>query len=138
MSKHFEALVTQYRLAGNPWPARSITIAAWAMNKGLWKQPPTAALRQCARAISRSLREEYYTDARGRRVRVKHPVTRSTGPSRERFGTTSAQRRGHTWICRFGRGGRESSETADNCTLMLRATTTRTPNSRVSRSYSTS
>ncbi len=85
MSKQFEAIVSKYRLAGNPWPARSITIAKWAMDHDLWKSQPNAALRQCARAISRSLREEYYTDAKGRRVRVKHAVTRRTGTEQGTF-----------------------------------------------------
>jgi hypothetical protein len=64
-------------LAGLPWPASTTVIADWAIANGMWKQHQNAAVRQCAREISRAMREEYYTDAKGRRVRVKHPVRRN-------------------------------------------------------------
>jgi hypothetical protein len=79
MSKHLDVVVSKYRLAGNPWPARSIKIAEWAIAKDLWRPHPSAALKQCAREISRSMREEYYTDGKGRRVRLKHAVSRRVG-----------------------------------------------------------
>lgn len=79
MSKHLDVVVSKYRLAGNPWPARSIVIAQWAIDSGLWKAHQNAAVKQCAREISRSMREEYYTDTKGRRVRAKHPVIRKVG-----------------------------------------------------------
>ena len=49
-------------------------MAEWAMNAGLYKPHPQAAVRQCAKEIARALREEYYTDEKNRRVRTKHAV----------------------------------------------------------------
>lgn len=73
--KQNQEIVSQYRLAGEPWPAAAKTIAEWAMGRGLWVLPKSAALAKCAEDISRAMREEYMTDAKGRRVRVKHPAT---------------------------------------------------------------
>ena len=70
-------IVSEYRLAGKPWPASSKRIAEWALDSGRWKLPPEAAVQRCAEDISRAMREEYTVDRKGRRVRVKHPVTLS-------------------------------------------------------------
>jgi hypothetical protein len=48
------------------------TIAAWAISNGLWQPQPAALIRQCAEELARAMREEYITDPKGRRVRVKH------------------------------------------------------------------
>ena len=74
-TKQMQSIVTQYRLAGQPWPAQSKVIAAWAIAKNLWRMHPSAALAKCTEDISRAMREEFVTDRQGRRVRVKHPVT---------------------------------------------------------------
>lgn len=73
--KEMQRIVAKYRLAGEPWPAASKTIAEWTMRRRLWELPKSAALAKCAEDISRAMREEYITDAKGRRVRVKHPAT---------------------------------------------------------------
>ena len=73
--KKMQSIVSQYRLAGRPWPTPAKAIADWAIDRGLWKLPTSAALAKCAEDVSRAMREEYVTDARGRRVRVKHPAT---------------------------------------------------------------
>lgn len=72
--KQLERIVKEYQLAGNEWPAKSRTIAKWAIKTGRWKAHPMAAERRCAREIGRALREEYHTDSDGRRVRTKHAV----------------------------------------------------------------
>ena len=69
------AIVSEYRLAGGPWPASSQEMADWALRTGRWQLPPSAASKVCAEDLSRAMREEYMTDAKGRRVRVKHPAT---------------------------------------------------------------
>jgi len=51
-------------------------IAEWAINNGLWKPHPGKLINQCSEDIARALREEFFTDPQGRRVRVKHVVTR--------------------------------------------------------------
>ncbi|MXW91910.1 MAG: hypothetical protein F4114_18295 [Rhodospirillaceae bacterium] len=70
-----QKIVNQYRLSGEEWPARSKDIAAWAIRNNLWELHPSAAISKCAEDISRAMREEYMTDSRGRRVRVKHSAT---------------------------------------------------------------
>lgn len=74
-SKQMQSLVEQYRRAGEPWPASTKTIAEWAIQNGIWELPISAAVNKCAEDISRAMREEYMTDTRGRRVRIKHPAT---------------------------------------------------------------
>ena len=75
-AKANQSIIRRYQLAGGRWPASAQAMAKWAMDNGLWEPHPAAALRQCARELSRAMREEYFTDAEGRRVRAKHPVAR--------------------------------------------------------------
>lgn len=75
-ASQLQAIVRKYRLAGMTWPASSNAIADWAMPKGLWHPHPSAARRQCARELARAMRQDYITDAKGRRVRAMHAVTR--------------------------------------------------------------
>lgn len=77
--EQLQRIVAEYRLAGNPWPARARKIAQWAMGTDRWRPEPFAAERQCSRELARAMREEYYTDPKGRRVRVKHPVKEEQG-----------------------------------------------------------
>jgi hypothetical protein len=78
-TKQMQQLVREYRLAGEPWPAATKTMAAWAIRQGKWELPASAAVNVCAEDIATAMREEYMTDAKGRRVRVKHPVTKRSG-----------------------------------------------------------
>lgn len=77
--EHLQRIVSEYRVAGGEWPAESRNIADWAIQTGRWRPHPQAAVKQCAREISRAMREEYYLDGRGRRVRVKHAVMQDQG-----------------------------------------------------------
>ena len=67
-----QRVVRNYREDGQPWPASSRAIAAWAISQNLWQPQRGALISQCAEQPSRALREEYITDAQGRRVRTKH------------------------------------------------------------------
>lgn len=49
-------------------------VASWALGRNLWQPEPGALIRQLAEQLSRALRDEYYTDPQGRRVRTKHCV----------------------------------------------------------------
>jgi len=51
-------------------------IAEWAIDSGLWKPQPGKLISQCSEDIAKALREEFFTDPQGRRVRVKHVVTK--------------------------------------------------------------
>src|SRR5437016_2345192 len=72
--RELQQIVTQYRFAGGPWPARAREIAEWAIQTGRWKLPPSAAVTVCAEDLASAMREEFITDSKGRRIRVKHPV----------------------------------------------------------------
>ena len=64
--------VKEYRTSGQPWPATAATIARWMIKTGRWKQHGAALVRLCARDIAKAMRDEYYTDPQGRRVRLNH------------------------------------------------------------------
>jgi hypothetical protein len=73
--KQMQKIVEDYRLAKQPWPAAAKTIAEWAIRSGKWDMPAAAVLNKCAADIADAMREEYYTDRKGRRVRLLHPAT---------------------------------------------------------------
>lgn len=72
--KQMQDIVSDYRADGQPWPASAKAIAGWAIRAGRWKLPPSAAINKCAEDVANAMREEYMTDPKGRRVRVKHPA----------------------------------------------------------------
>lgn len=65
------ALVNQYIAAGQPWLAEPRAIALWAMNKSLWKPPVETLVKQAVEEFTDAMRNEYFTDPQGRRVRAK-------------------------------------------------------------------
>lgn len=54
-------------------------VAAWAFEKGLWQPRRVDVVDQLAEELARAWREEYRTDARGRRYRAKHAVVLGRG-----------------------------------------------------------
>jgi hypothetical protein len=72
-TKQMQKIVQEYRLSREPWPASAKTIADWAIMSGRWEMPAAAIRRRCADDIAAAMREEYYTDAKRRRVRLLHP-----------------------------------------------------------------
>lgn len=71
-SEQLQRIVRDYRAAGMPWPASSRDIAAWAIDNHLWQAHRSALINRCAEEIADALRDEFYTDPQGRRVRTKH------------------------------------------------------------------
>jgi len=70
-----QALFRQYQAAeGIKGPTTLDGVGTWAIRKGLWAPQPRDILRQFTADMSKALREEFYTDPQGRRVRTKHPV----------------------------------------------------------------
>lgn len=63
-----------YREAGNDGPASSKDIAAWVYEQKLWVPRTADILKVLAEDLSKAFREEYRTDAKGRRYRTKHPI----------------------------------------------------------------
>ena len=72
--KQNQRIVREYRLSGNPWPATAREIAAWAIRSEKWRIPSSAVERKCAEEMADAMRQEYYTDSKGRRVRLLHPA----------------------------------------------------------------
>lgn len=54
-------------------------VAAFALQEGLWKAPRKSLISQCARELAGAMRNEHFTDAKGRRVRAKHSVKSRRG-----------------------------------------------------------
>jgi hypothetical protein len=72
-TEFLQEIVEQYREAGEPWPTTSKHIAMWAIRARLWEPPTKNLVSQCASEISAAMRQEFFTDPQGRRVRAKHP-----------------------------------------------------------------
>lgn len=51
-------------------------IAIWAIETGRWGPQRATLINQCADELSKAMREEYFTDPQGRRVRAKHVARR--------------------------------------------------------------
>jgi hypothetical protein len=73
--KQMQRIVDDYRLSGQPWPTSAKAIADWAILNKQWELPAAAIRRRCAEDIAAAMREEYTTDAKGRRVRLLHPAS---------------------------------------------------------------
>ena len=69
-----QEIVKKYRESGQSWPVTSKDIASWAVREGLWVAPRFSQIDACARELSEAMREEYFTDPQGRRVRKKHAM----------------------------------------------------------------
>lgn len=79
-SENMQNLVQRYREAGEKWPTTAKDLATWAVANHLWAPQPADVVNQCAEQFARALRDEYVTDAQGRRIRTKHAATYGTGP----------------------------------------------------------
>lgn len=73
--KQRQQIVLDYRASGEHWPATKVEIAMWAPKTGRWEMPRSAIVNRCAEDIGEAMREIYFTDAEGRRVRLLHPAT---------------------------------------------------------------
>lgn len=73
-TEQMQRIWKKYEDSGESMPASSRDVAAWAIRNGHWRPQPADIIAQCAEDLSRALREEYHTDAKGRRVRSKHAV----------------------------------------------------------------
>jgi hypothetical protein len=77
--RQLQRIVKEYRQDGQEWPARTIDIARWAIRTGRYDLQTPTIEKLCAKEIAQAMREEYITDSRGRRVRVKHPAKAERG-----------------------------------------------------------
>jgi len=56
-------------------PVTMHEVADWAIRQRHWQPQPSDLVSRCAEELSRALRNEYFTDPQGRRVRAKHAAT---------------------------------------------------------------
>ncbi len=70
-SRQLQKIVDEYIEAGQPWPASSREIAAWAVRNGKWEPQPSSVVDQCASRLARAMREEHLVDPQGRTIRAK-------------------------------------------------------------------
>lgn len=70
--KQLQKIYRDYEKAGNPVPASTREVAAWAVNSGLWRPRPADLISRCTQDLSKALREVYRTDKQGRRYRAMH------------------------------------------------------------------
>ncbi len=74
-NEQMQGLFRRYQAEnGIAGPTTLRDVANWAIANNHWKPQPGALIRQCVDQFARALRDEYYTDAQGRRVRTKHVV----------------------------------------------------------------
>ena len=72
-AERFQRLVREYRKSGMTWPATARDIALWALREGRIVRPTEEALvAKSAEQIAKAMREEFFTDDKGRSVRAKH------------------------------------------------------------------
>lgn len=67
-----QEIVRLYRSAHKNRIASAIEMADWALKNDLWRPQPSDLRKQLAHLLSDAMREEYFTDPQGRRVRAKH------------------------------------------------------------------
>lgn len=78
-TKQLQKIVDAYMAAGQPWPASTHEIAAWAVRNRLWQPQPSTVIDQCANQLARAMREEHIIDPQGRTVRIKHVARMDRG-----------------------------------------------------------
>lgn len=84
-NEQLREIANLYRVSGQPWPAAARQIAIWAINNGHYRSHHAKVVAKAAEELATAMREEYYTDPQGRRVRALHVariVTRSSDGSR--------------------------------------------------------
>ena len=78
-NERLQHIVNDYVLAGGNWPATTREIAAWGIQKGLWKPRGSDLIDIFADQLARAMREEYIIDPQGRHVRAKHAIRTKQG-----------------------------------------------------------
>ena len=78
-TKRMQALYAGYERSGRPMPADLNDVADWLLKTGQWKPAPELARKKLVEDLGRALREEYFEDEDGNRVRAKHVATVKKG-----------------------------------------------------------
>jgi hypothetical protein len=73
-SEQMQAIFERFRATVNPNPVSLDEVAAWAIDKGLFRPAPRDVAKLCRDALADSLRQEKRIDAQGRKYRTMHSV----------------------------------------------------------------
>ena len=65
-------LINAYIRSGREWPCEPREIAEWAINTRRWEAKAEDLVKKAVDEFTDAMRNEYFTDPQGRRVRVKH------------------------------------------------------------------
>ena len=83
LTEQFQKLASQY-IADNG-PATPAEIAAWLVHNNRWSPQPSDMISQCSKLLARAMRQEYFIDPQGRKVRAKHAATESDSGKQTAF-----------------------------------------------------
>jgi hypothetical protein len=72
--QQLQRIVREYQQNEQEWPASAADIARWAVSTGRYDLTRPTLVRHCARELAQAMRQEFFTDSKGRRVRAKHPA----------------------------------------------------------------
>lgn len=78
-SEQMQAIFDRYTEEVDPSPVSLDSVAAWAIELGLYRPYPRDVVKLCREALAESLRQEKRVDAKGRRYRAKHSVRTNIG-----------------------------------------------------------
>ncbi len=78
-TKQLQRLYAAYERSGRPMPADLNDVAEWLLETGQWRPAPELARKKLVEDLGRALREEYFEDEDGNRVRAKHVATVKKG-----------------------------------------------------------
>jgi hypothetical protein len=73
-NEQMQRLFDRYRTEVREAPTTLDDVYSWAMNNRLWKPRDESIRAQFKEEMAQALREDYRTDAAGRRYRAKHAV----------------------------------------------------------------
>jgi hypothetical protein len=75
----------EYRKVHGDDPVNTGELYEWARRTGSWEPQPSAMRRQFSEQLSQALRQDYFTDEQGRRVRAKHAVVKEVNGKQMAF-----------------------------------------------------
>ena len=73
-TERLQGIANEYKTSGEPWPATTQQIAAWAIQSKKWAPQRATLIERCASELGRAMGEEYFRDPQRRWVRAKLPA----------------------------------------------------------------
>jgi hypothetical protein len=75
----------EYRKTHGNGPVNMGELYDWARQTGRWEPQPSAMRRQFSEQMSQAMRQDYFTDEQGRKVRAKHAVVKEVNGKQMSF-----------------------------------------------------